>query len=400
MKNSHYVPKFILKKYSDKICLYNIKTGELKENVNPRNAFVKYGFYSDETEEKLNILLEKHFANLLSNKILKCENTIELSHDELKLVKKFLLVSIIRSFGSQNLMQSEKLYYDIVAELSMQQGMSQYEAEQIRPFVEKEIDGETSYDYWMRTINTILDSDGTPQSILEQENKTYPAYRWSTVINAGYLAFWDSDFLKNEFVVTDVGMTSENEVGWNGVTIQNQKKFNFLLNLRNKIKDKKLLRDIDKNLAFVQAFHENFQMFPISAKRMIVLISPFYKFRDMYKDIVSMPSLESLTMLPNENLFSSNQCKYVLPQNDVIAKYHKDDKYIYNIKQLSSQETKYCNALFLDRINTTLGFSSLNKAVGSIVNYKKITDPPHVARVNYKSLYKIINERYQGSLQI
>ena len=71
---------------------------------------------------------------------------------------------------------------------------------------------------------------------------------------------------------------------------------------------------------------------------------------------------------------------------------------IYEIKKLTKDETRYCNALFLDRINTILGFSSLNKAVGSIIKYKKLNAYPYVPRVDYGPLYKTINERYQGSL--
>ena len=35
------------------------------------------------------------------------------------------------------------------------------------PFKEKTIDGETPFDYWMRTLNVILDSNGTPEDILK-----------------------------------------------------------------------------------------------------------------------------------------------------------------------------------------------------------------------------------------
>lgn len=54
MQNSHYVPQFILKKFSNKLSLYNVKTGELKENVKLQKAFSQEGFYSDEIEDKLN----------------------------------------------------------------------------------------------------------------------------------------------------------------------------------------------------------------------------------------------------------------------------------------------------------------------------------------------------------
>lgn len=98
-----------------------------------------------------------------------------------------------------------------------------------------------------------------------------------------------------------------------------------------------------------------------------------------------MPKLETLTELVNESLFAPNNAHYINPQNDIIPNYHSNDTYIYDIKKLNSKETRYCNALFLDRINTTLGFSSLNKIVGSLIYYKT-----YLPRVDYSNLYKII----------
>lgn len=402
MKNSHYVPRFILKKFSDKLCLYNIKTGEFKENINPERAFVEEGFYSDKIEEKLNRKLEKQFAMLLSEKVLKCDNEIELSRSELRLVKKFLLISVIRSMGNEQFLQKEKRFYDDLTDLFIKQGLSKEEAIKAaaKPFDEIQIPNETPYDYWMRTIDVILDTDGSPEEILKHPNKTYPAHRWAGVINAGYLAFWDSEYKRDEFVITDIGMTSENEKGWNGITVHNTKKTNFLMQLFQLEKDERMRQEIYKQLNFVMSFHENFEMFPISAKRMIVEIAPFYKFRQAYKNFYPMPKLEDLSELVNEELYAPNENKYIYPQTSIVPKYHQGDRYIYSIKQLTRDETRYCNALFLDRINTTLGFSSLNKAVGSIVRYKIFSSFPYVPRVDYSALYKIINERYQASLSI
>lgn len=400
MKNSHYVPRFILNKFSDKLSLYNIKTGELRENVKLEKAFMEKGFYSDEIEDKLNIKLEQNFAKLLTNKILQCDKIIELSRTELKLVKKFLLISVIRSMGNEQFMQVEKRFYDDLNNLFIKQGLSKEETIKAtaKPFEEVEVPNETPFDYWMRTIDVILETDGSPKEILKHPNKTYPAHRWAMVINAGYLAFWDSEYNRDEFIITDIGMTSENEKGWNGVTVHNTKKTRFLTDLFLIEKDERMRQEIFKNINFIKYFHENFQMFPISAKRMIVEISPFYKFRQAYKGLYSMPELKDLTELVNEELFFHNSNHYVLTQTGIYPNYHKDDKYIYKIKKLTKDETRYCNELFLDRINTILGFSSLNKAVGSIIKYKKRNAYPYIPRVDYTQLYKVINERYQGSL--
>ena len=52
MSNSHYVPRLILRKFGDKLSLYNVKTGELKEDIPPERAYAMQGFYDDETGKK------------------------------------------------------------------------------------------------------------------------------------------------------------------------------------------------------------------------------------------------------------------------------------------------------------------------------------------------------------
>lgn len=410
MANSHYVPMLTLRKFSDKLCIFNVNNGEYKENVRLDKCFSEKDFYTDEVEEKLNKRIESQFANLFSNKLLEQEGTLELSRDELYLIKKFLLISTIRSYGTERCLQVEKHFYENAKkhwrEFGKQEGLSEKEIEsQLTafdpPFKEKDIPNETPREYWMRTLNVILDTNGTKEEIIKHPNATYPAYRWAEVINNGYLAFWDSEYIHDEFVITDVGMTSENEKGWNGVTVHNVKKTKFLIHLMENAKN-----DMTKFLIYNQmfmhhCFTENFMMFPISAKRMIVEIDPFYKFRIIYKNFFSMPKLDDLTMMPNEDLFYPNDCRYVKEQKPMCAPiYDPGDRYIYKIKKLSKKETIYCNELFLDRINTWVGFSNLNKAVNSIFQYKRANSYPYVPRVDYTELYKIINERYGSNIDI
>ena len=388
MINSHYVPRLILRKFSNRLSLYNIKTGELKENIAIEHAYAIENYYDDEIEKKLNRQVESQFGDLLSNYILKCEREISLSRKQLYLVKKFLLISLLRSIHAEEFMQKEKGLYNTL----------QSNDRWAPPFEEKQIEGENSFEYWMRTLKVVLDTDGTPQGILEHPDKTYPAYRWATIIYNAYLGFWDAPNVE-EFVITDIGMTSENEKGWNGITIFNHKKKDFILSCLEKAFnpiEKEWLVELGKCM-----FYENFQMFPISSKRMIVLINPFFKYRYMKKQSGgNVPPLEELTVIPNEILFEPNRNYYKLPQISQKDRYHEDDRYIYAVKALSRAEIRYCNALFLDRIDTYLGFSTLDHVVGSIIKYKKLNDPPYTPRVDYTALYKIIQERYKGSLNV
>lgn len=406
-KNSHYVPRQTLRKFGDRLCIFNVRTGEYFENVKIDKIFSEKGFYTLDIEDKLNKKIESQFGNLFANKLIKCDEEIALTRDELRLIKKFLLISVIRSYGNEEFLQKERRFYDDVKEYSIKNAaMLGLNADEIKnkpaqkPFEEKVIDNETLFDYWMRTLNVILDTDGTPEGILKHPDKTYPAYRWAEVINNGYVAFWDSNFDRDEFIITDVGMTSENEKGWNGTTVHNVKKTNFLLELLKNEKDERLEMLLMKEIHFHRNFTENFMMFPISAKRMIVEIDPFFKFRFFYKNYYQMPELSTLTEIPNEELFSPNTVEYILPQSELTLNYHKDDKYIYKIKKLSSKETRYCNELFFDRINTWVGFSSLNKVVGSIFGYKKANTYPFVPRVDYTELYRIVNERFNVNIDI
>ena len=318
--------------------------------------------------------------------LLKADNEISLTRTQLLIIKKFLLISVLRTMQSELFLQREKQLHE---KLSF-------------PFEEKRIDGETPFDYWMRTLDVVLDTNGTPKEILEHPDKTYPAYRWSQVVNGAYIAFWDSIEGRDEFVITDIGMTSENEKGWDGIRTHNDKKLNWLKQLLDDSTNEIEKSNIARVIYSTCDFSENFMMFPISSKRMIVLICPFYKYRYVCKNAgVKVPDLECLTVIPNESLFEPNGNKYVLPQMPGKPyNYHEDDRYIYNIKQLTSSEIRYCNALFMDRIDTYLGFSSLEHAVGSIIKYKKLNDPPFIPRVDYTELYKIIQKRYLGSLNV
>ena len=86
------------------------------------------------------------------------------------------MISVIRSLGSEALMQYEKFFYDNLIKNFRSQGLNQDDAIRAseRPFIEKEIASETNNDYWLRTLNVILDTDGSPEEILKHPDKTYP----------------------------------------------------------------------------------------------------------------------------------------------------------------------------------------------------------------------------------
>ena len=400
MINSHYVPRLILRKFSDKLSLYNVKTGELKENISLERAYAIGDYYDSETEKNLSNKIESQFGDLLANHILKCDKEISLSRNQMLITKKFLLVSILRGFDERFLINEKYFYINLEKEARERPDFN--EANYNFPPQQKEVLSETIKEYWLRSINVVLDTDGTPQEILKHPEMTHVAYRWSEIVNAAYLSFWDSPDGRDEFVITDVGMTSENEKCTNGIPGKNHRKCDIIKRWYEKEENINVKSQLYETFRRTAYFHENYEMFPISPHRMIVLVCPFFKLRYLMKESgIKVPPLEELTVLSNEKLYEPNRNFYKLRQIlGESLKYHEDDRYIYDAKTLSSEEIRYCNALFLDRIDTYLGFSSLEHAVGSIIKYKKLNDPPHVPRVDYTGLYKIIQERYLGSLNV
>ena len=148
MINSHYVPRLILRKFSDKLSLYNVKTGELKENIPIEHAYAIEDYYDSETEKKLNRRIESQFGDLLSNYILKCDKEISLSRKQLYLIKKFLLIAVLRSIHGEAFMQVEKGFYDTLQSKAKReaerQGIPFDEKAFAPPFDEKQIENEKS----------------------------------------------------------------------------------------------------------------------------------------------------------------------------------------------------------------------------------------------------------------
>lgn len=49
--SSHYVPRLVLRKFSNRLCTYNIKTGELRENIAPSMPLRKTLFMTSTLKE-------------------------------------------------------------------------------------------------------------------------------------------------------------------------------------------------------------------------------------------------------------------------------------------------------------------------------------------------------------
>lgn len=182
--NNHFVPRLVLRRYNDRLTVYNVTMGELRENNKLENIFSEQNFYDEDIEIKLGQKVESPFANILVKKILKAEvgDEIELSRKEVKIIKKFLLSEQMRVFLNEGKYSTLGKY---VATMQKVFGAVQY------PFEEKTIEQETIKTRWQRNLRVILECSDL-MHIHKHELCTYEIYRWAQIYNSGYLAIWDS----------------------------------------------------------------------------------------------------------------------------------------------------------------------------------------------------------------
>jgi hypothetical protein len=123
----------------------------------------------------------------------------------------------------------------------------------------------------------------------------------------------------------------------------------------------------------VQAnFGENFMMFPISTKRMIVLLPPYFGRRYYYEPLGASPiPFEELTNIKNPDLFTPGKAVYKRGKNGDLFP-HAKDRHTYDVKQLSHEDLGYCNSLLLDRADEHAFFSSLDAVGDGVLKYRKL----------------------------
>lgn len=381
--NCHFVPQFILKNFNRKISCFNVKTGEYLFERNPKKIFSIGNLYPEELEKRFCDSMERDFSKLLKEKILD-KDIVTITREEIRIIKRFLVMGMLRTPDNLDTVHKMRAIFR-----NMHFPLSNII---LRRF-SKEIEfDESDEDYWVRTIECILDNkELSSKNILNNEKATYLAFHFARVMEIGYLGFWDAPSETDEFLITDIGMTSENEIGWHADFLLNHKKKDTLTALEMAMKDKsgtsyEQIQLIKNNLLF---FHENFMMFPISSKKMIVLINPFFKILDLLKIIgLPYPEMKNYTKLTDERLFRPNEGQRLMTDPEDVKK--PTDVFTYHPVKMSPSDCQYCNALFMDRVHTWLGFGNMEKIKGSVLRYRKENEG-FVPRNNYDVLYHILS---------
>ena len=350
-ENNHYIPQFILREYGERINVFNVKDHTLRRNQKTNSVFSEKSIYPPELEKNIGYKLEGPFAKLFHDKLMigAPGEKVTVTRKELLLMRRFFLLEMMRVEAEKNNIPGGR----IVSQLSLNV-----------KFTEKEIPGETTESRWHRNLQTIIETDDL-REISRHELCTYEVLRWTHIFLSGYFAFWDCSSSNTDFLISDIGMTSEREdsVLTDGYEHEKKDYLGTLIQRETRIDKREVYRQILQNQF---TFPENFYMFPISKKRMIVIINPFFRLYDK-KEKFTRPSIWP-THIENKRLFEKN----ISPNLMILLgkpMYKDDDEFTYTIQSISDKDAEWVNMLMLDRIDSLLGYDSFDRIENSVKRY-------------------------------
>lgn len=362
MKN-HYIPQFIIKKFSKAINVFNLKSGEIRENRPSFKVFYEKGIYNDEVEKSLNINLETSFSKLLDEKLLNQDSNITITREELLLIKRYMLVSSVRAQGEDHFRdflisfkKNTNIFYSV----------NQRFVKSTLPYTE-----ETSLSNRELLNNAILAFSQTEfiEDLAFNTLCTREMVAYAATFLLSYITFWDAPD-NNEFVLSDVGMISEYE-GFHLVTGGlDLSKLGYLYY--------KLLHDKDRMAVYAdllssnEVMYENYDIFNISKNRCLIMISPFFRQYFEMNCSIYDKNHEDITVVPKPDIWPAviqNVDLFEPPKNQyMISPYirTKDDLYIYEPKKLNQDELIYINSLLIIQSKELIGFDSPKNVFPSI----------------------------------
>jgi|GEM_PF-449722 len=368
--HNHFVPQLILRRFDEKINTYRLSTKELKIDANFKTSFSSPSLYTQEIEDLFSGKIESEFARILDKKIRSAENVVELKRLELATVKKYLLLAMLRTNDGEHLTQHQK---EKTAE----------NVNEILHFQEKNTENLTSHEYWMRTLQCIIESMDL-NHVRNHPQATNLAVRWASTYNSGYLSIWDSTTSGEDFIVIDNGMTSEHEITRftppfnddvikRGYLLQEYYKYNGKPDYDSTNKASVYLRTLFSN----DFMTENVYLFSVTRNRMLVIINPFFRLFDKeFEPEIADLAIPDVwpTRFVDHDLFKKNNTDYVNDkQETLLGLTNINDKYIYPIRKMILNDVIYANCLTLDRISDIFGFCSSQGITRSLAVYSQIS---------------------------
>ncbi|MCH5248553.1 MAG: DUF4238 domain-containing protein [Lachnospiraceae bacterium] len=327
MVNSHYIPQLILRHFceNEKILYYDIEK-QTTESRTAKSVFSEKGYYPEELEKDLCHNIEVQFANILNRKIL-CENyKIALTAEELLILKKYLIITILR-------VKDEDLVHNAWYQVLKRDGFIPEDNSQ------KDFFGGGFFE----NINRILECRELDE-LLDVASNNMNLFTFIKDIVYSYNVFVKTNNCKEDFIISDRGWA-----GYRGP--MSVKKLNAMLNMLEVRYDPYI--DMLLNMSSPQ----DYAIFPLANNMAIITVSPAFK--------ICLPGAPYNIIYP-DNADSLSKClgfgnanTIAMPDNKFLKDGTKE--YRYKIQQLTRQDVAFLNELLVKNAEKFIGFANSDK---------------------------------------
>ncbi len=336
MINSHYIPQFILRHFlnTEKIQYCDLKNKKV-ESRNTKSVFSEKEYYPEYLERELCRHVESQFANLLNNKLAVSKYKFSLSPDEMFILKKYLMITVLR-YRSSELEKDQVLLH-----------MSDHERDIILG---------DFYDNIYKILQCSKREDAFKYISFGAKDSNIQLFAYVRDIFNSYTVAVKTNNCKEDFIIPDSGWA-----GYSGTI--HIKKLNAVLDLAIKTNDPMLFQ-----IAQMITPHD-YSVFPITRNMAIKNMSAFFKLctkGSPYHIIFSeeAPNISSALGFGSSEIIEPPKIKPIG---------RMQNEYTIEIKQLSTQDVCFLNSLLFSNCNNYFAFSDISKIQNTIENMKGST---------------------------
>lgn len=335
MVKCHYIPQLILRNFckDNKIQYFDLNTKKI-ESRSTKSVFMEKGYYPNELEQDLCHNTEVQFANLLNNKILNERYRISLNPNDMLILKKFLIITMLR-------VRDEGLKHNIWYRELKRSGFIE-EQDSYQDFF--------SGDFYAN-INRVLECKNRDSIIaLAEKGENLNLFTFIKDVIYSYNVFVKSNNVKEDFVISDRGWA-----GYRGPL--GVKKMNAMMNMLETRYDPFI------DMLLHMSSPQDYAVYPLANSLALITVSPAYK--------ILLPGSPYNTVYPEEAPTLSaclgfGDSNIIQPPENRTGK-NEQKEYRYNIKQLSRHDVIFLNGLIIKNADSYIGYADADRVKNSFV---------------------------------
>lgn len=354
VENMHYIPRLILSSFSDKLNYFDIKNNTLEINKKIKNIFYEKSLYSERIEKLISTKVEGPCADLIKNKILKSNNQVVLTREEVLLLKKFLILQYIRTSSS-----------DKINSLSLIQNLMGFKEKTYN----RNFSG-YSDETFEKNIETLINMENIEKGMKDLKD----SFLFHDIIAFynSYICIWDSTDSKEDFVLCDDTSASYSPQETQQLMLHLMQKSRCLDYFKQNV--------IHQLIQSSQPCGFTFITFPISSTRAIVVVNPLMKIFDKKGQIYNILGNLGLNFPEIFDYSSSTIIEQCQSNKDNSIKK-------YPIIKISKNDVLLTNACILNEAIDGIAFRNFENIKNSILNYQSYDIRNH----DYSEILKQMN---------